>query len=337
MKIALDAHGGDFGIDPNIEGALLAIEKFDCDILLVGDKYVLQAELASRKIKNPRLSIVHAPDTIDMAAEPAMECREKPNSSIMVCADLVGRGDADAMVSAGNSGASVAASFFKMGRIKGVSKPAITIPVPTTRGIAVLLDGGAITECKPENLLQFALMGSVYCREVLGVETPSIGILSVGEEETKGNALVKESIPLLKNSGLNFYGPVEGRDIPFGVTDIVVCDGFTGNIVLKLIEGMSKAVFTLVKDEINKRFFFKVGAALAKKAFKNVKDYSNPERFGGAPLLGVNGISVICHGKSTPFSIYNGIRVARELVKKDAIRKIKSGIAKLNDTLDKFK
>jgi glycerol-3-phosphate acyltransferase PlsX len=334
MRIAVDAHGGDFGIEPNLSGAAQAARDFDVEIVLVGDEAEINACVKKLGLENERRLFVHpAKDVADMGAEPVQELKEKPDCSINVCARLVKEGKADALVSAGNSGATMVASFLTLGRIKGISRPAIATPLPAIGGTVMLLDAGANTECKPLHLAHFALMGSVYAEQVLGVEKPTIGILSVGEEETKGNTLVKETIPLLKRSGLNYKGPVEGRDIPFRSTDVIVCDGFTGNIALKLYEGAAKAVFLMIKDGVMQSVPAKLGMLLAKPVFKRIKHDTDPDKQGGAPLLGVRGVSIISHGRSSPFAMYNAVRNARAMVKASVNDKIAQRAAELAETL----
>ncbi|HUT85398.1 MAG TPA: phosphate acyltransferase PlsX [Elusimicrobiales bacterium] len=336
MQIALDAQAGDFGAVPNLKGAIRAVEELDCKILLVGQESVLRTELEKLGHKTgDKLQIVNSERPVDMSSEPAKIVRENPNSSIMVCASLVAEGKADGMVSAGNSGATMVASLAKMKRVKNISRPAIAFPFPTTKGVSVILDGGANIDCKPRHLLEFALMGSLYSKYAFGVKNPSIGILSVGEEESKGNLLVRESTALLKQSILNFHGPIEGRDIPFGTTDVVVCDGFVGNVVLKLSEGLSKAMFNAIKAEISKKLSYKIGALMLKKAFRGVKDNFDPEKHGGAPLLGVGGITIVCHGKSGENAIFNSIKRVCNFAKVKMNNSISEGIEKLNDVLEK--
>ncbi|MCX5782927.1 MAG: phosphate acyltransferase PlsX [Elusimicrobia bacterium] len=329
MKIALDALGGDYGIAPNVEGAVLAARDFDCEIILAGNEKAIAQKLSDLGYRGNKISITHAPSIIDMGAEPVQECREKPDSSIVVCADIVGKKTADAMISAGISGAAVAAALLKIGRLKGISRPALAVCMPTVKGASVFLDAGAIMECAPENLLEFAMMGSVYATSALGIKNPSVGLLSIGEEESKGNTLVKETIPLLKRSGLNFYGPVEGRDIHFGLTDVVVCDGFVGNIVLKVSEGLSKAIMQMVREEALKSPIRKLGALMIKGAFKSLKKRTDPDKHGGAPLLGIDGTVIICHGKSNSTAIYNAVKLASKLVKSKANEAILSGMKEI--------
>ena len=336
MKIALDALGGDYGARPNVLGALEAAKKLHLDIILVGDEVVLRRELADLGYaKEPtHISIVHAPDTIDMAAEPAKECRNKKDASIIVCANLVHRKEADAFVSAGHSGATMVAALFGLGRIKGVQRPAIATPMPTYKGVSLLLDGGANADCKPIHLLQFAVMGSAYMQKVFDIPAPSVGILSIGEEETKGNMLVKHTVPHMREIGVNFRGTVEGRDVNTGETDVIVCDGFVGNIVLKTAEGLAKAMIRMIKREVKKRPLAMLGALLSLGAFKAVKNHTNPDSYGGAPLVGVNGVAIIAHGKSNDFAIFNAIKTAARLVEKDFIGDVAAKMAALKPTFD---
>lgn len=303
-------------MSPNIEGAIQAANSCGIDVTLVGPAAEIQAQLNSRGIsaKDSRFSIVDAPDIVSMAEDPAAACRAKPRASIMVCAELVAQKKAQALVSVGHSGATMVAALWHLKRLPGILRPAIAVPIPTPRGVSVLLDGGANADCKPWHLLQFGLMGSIYARWVLGASQPVVGLLSVGTEENKGNELVKDALPLFKSSGLNFCGPIEGGDIPAGTADVVVCDGFTGNIAVKIIEGTSAAIFSLLKGGILSSLRTKVGGMLLKRAFGRLKKKMSYEEYGGAPLLGVNGVAVICHGNSSARAIASALRVAKEMV-----------------------
>ena len=339
IRIALDALGGDFGARPNVIGALKAAKQLDAHIILVGDEVVLRRELAeqgySDKLPN-QISIVHAPDVIDMGADPAREVRAKKTASIVVCASLVRKGEADAFVSAGHSGAAMVASLFGMGRMKGVSRPAIATPMPTYTGVSLLLDGGANADCKPIHLLQFAVMGSAYMQKVFDIESPKVGILSIGEEETKGNHLVKHTVPHMRGIGVNFAGTIEGRDVNTGDVDVVVCDGFVGNIVLKMAEGLSKTMLNMIKREVKKRPLAILGALLSKSAFKAVKDHTNPDNYGGAPLVGANGVALIAHGKSNEVAIFNALKNAKKLVEKNFIADVAKKMEDLKDVFAKI-
>lgn len=338
IKIALDALGGDFGAEPNVRGAVEAAKRLDAEIILVGDQTVIRRELSSMGYKDlpKNISVVNAPDVIDMGADPAREVRSKKTASIVVCAELVHKGQADAFVSAGHSGAAMVAALFGMGRMKGVLRPAIASPMPTYQGVSLLLDGGANADCKPIHLLQFAVMGAAYMEKVFDVKDPSVGVLSIGEEETKGNHLVKCTVPHMRQIGVNFKGTVEGRDVNTGETDVIVCDGFVGNIVLKMAEGLAKTLLNMIKREIKKRPLAVCGALLSKRAFKAVKDHTNPDNYGGAPLLGVNGVAIISHGKSNEIAIFNALKTAKKLVQKDFIGDVGQKIAALKDTFQRI-
>ena len=339
IRIALDALGGDFGAEPNVLGALEAAKRLNVQVILVGDEVVLRRELAAKGYsdKLPKnISIVHAPDVINMDADPAREVRAKKNASIVVCASLVRKGEADAFVSAGHSGAAMVASLFGMGRLKGVLRPAIATPMPTYKGVSLLLDGGANADCKPIHLLQFAVMGSTYMQKVFDVEAPKVGILSIGEEEKKGNQLVKNTVPHMRSIGVNFTGTLEGRDVNVGDVDVIVCDGFVGNIVLKMAEGLAKTMMNMIKREVKKRPLAILGALLSKSAFKAVKDHTNPDNYGGAPLVGVNGVAIISHGKSNDFAIFNALKTAARLVDKNFIGDIAAKMAALKPTFDEL-
>ena len=324
MRIALDAHGGDFGLKPNIEGALLAVARLPHKILLVGREPEIREELRRLGAEpSDRLTIVHAPQLVEMGKEPVEECRSKPDSSLMVGVELLHDGKADAFISAGNSGAVMVASLLKLKRIPGIMRPAIASPFPTLKGQALLLDAGANMDSKPWHLVQFAIMGSIFMRSRFGVENPSVGLLSIGEEETKGNSLVVETIPLIKSVGINFKGPVEGGDLPAGTTDVVVTDGFTGNVALKLSEGLAGAIFKMIKSQIQRKFTYKIGALLMKRIFTDLRKQMNPDEYGGAPLLGVNGVVLICHGKTNPKAIFNAVKAAGDLAGSGMVDKIK--------------
>lgn len=338
MRIALDAHGGDFGLKPNIEGALLAAARLRHEVILVGRDPEIREELRRHGAEAPeRIRIVHAPHTVDMAGEPVAECRSKPDSSLMVGAGLVQEGKADAFISAGNSGAVMVAAMLKLKRIPGVIRPAIAAPLPTMKGTTVLLDAGANMDCKPWHLAQFAVMGSAYMKALFKLENPSVGLLSIGEEETKGDSLVQETLPLIKSVGVNFYGPVEGRDIPEGLTDVVVADGFTGNVALKLYEGTGKTIFRMLKEQIMRKFTYKIGAMLMRKLFNEMKTKMSVDPYGGAPLLGVNGVVLVCHGKITANAVMNAVRVAGELAGAGMVTHIKKQVEQVKDKIAEAK
>ncbi|MBL8023482.1 MAG: phosphate acyltransferase PlsX [Elusimicrobia bacterium] len=331
MRIALDAMGGDRGLPPNIEGALLAKQELEHEIILVGDQGMIEQELAHHGASG-KFIIQHAPTVIGMHEKPAEACRSKKDSSIMVCADIVSQGKADALISAGNSGATMAASLWHLRRLPGVSRPAIAAIFPTLEGNSVLLDVGANVDCKPKHLLQFAIMGSIYSKAVFGIANPRVGLLTIGEEEGKGNELTLETHPLLRASGLNYVGHTEGRDIPAGTADVFVCDGFVGNVLLKFGEGLAAAVLKLIKQEVRKHPLAIFGKYLLKGAFKELLKKTDPSEFGGALLLGVNGVALIAHGGSDAKAVKNSVRTAAAFVEKGINRQISEQIHRLPPT-----
>lgn len=316
MRIALDAMGGDLGPSVNVQGAIDACEEIpNLEVVLVGDRSRLTHALKHHKLtSNLKIEIHHADDVVGMHESPVEACRSKPDSSIMVCAKLVASGTVDGLVSAGNSGATMTASLLHLRRLEGISRPAIATMLPTLDGHCVMLDMGANMDCKPKHLLQFAVMGSVYFQAMFKKENPTVGLLSIGEEEGKGNELTLETHMLLKNSGLNYIGNVEGRDIPIGKADVVVCDGFVGNVVLKFGEGLAEAIIKLMKKEIQGHPVAMLGGLLIKSVLKSIKKKVDPAEVGGAPLLGVQGISIVSHGGSNERAIKNALRVGAELI-----------------------
>lgn len=327
MKIALDALGGDYGVKPNVLGAIKATKDFGCDVILVGDETKIQEELKQNSYDPARITVVHAPDMIDMEASPALEYRRKKNASIVVCAKLVKEGKADVMISAGNSGATMVAALFGLGRIKGVDRPAIASPMPTQTGFALIVDAGANADCKAVNLLQFAVLGSVYFKHTQGKPNATVGLLSIGEEEGKGNLLIKETTKHIRKLGLNYYGNIEGRDIHTGMIDIIVCDGFVGNIVLKTSEGLAKSLFKMIKSNLKGKYFAMFGMLMAKSALMGVKKVTDPDTVGGAPLLGVNGNVIISHGKSNEKAIYHAIKAGIKTVESKTLKAMEQAIA----------
>ncbi|MFY9269938.1 MAG: phosphate acyltransferase PlsX [Candidatus Manganitrophaceae bacterium] len=312
MKIALDAMGGDHAPADIVEGAVLAVRELDVEIVLVGDEKEIQKELSRRDTQGLPLSIVHAPQKVEMHESPSSVVRKKRDSSIWVATELVKKLEAVAVISAGNTGASMATALFILGPLTGVERPAIATPLPTLKGTSILIDVGANVDCKPDHLHQFAIMGHIYAKEILGLPEPKVGLLSIGEEDTKGNELTKEVFKILKESPLRFIGNVEGRDVYTGAADVIVCDGFIGNIALKISEGLSDAIIQFLKREITASPFGKLGYFLLKPAFSRFKKKVDYAEYGGAPLLGVNGISIICHGRSSGKAIKNAVRVAKE-------------------------
>ena len=278
-------------------------------------------------IRDRSLPVVHASQVIEMTDEPSMAARQKKDSSMVVGMNLVKNGEADAFTTAGNSGGALAAALFHLGRIKGIKRPALSTIFPTRKGFCFISDIGANTDCKPVYLLQFGIMGSVYAERVLGISKPRVGIVSTGEEEGKGSILVKEAFELLKKSHLHFIGNVEGKDIPAGLADVVVTDGFSGNVVIKLSEGVASMLMGVMEEEIKKRPVSVFGALLAKSALREVKSRLDYSEYGGAPLLGVDGVVIVGHGRSNAKAIKNMVRVGKEAVEKGMLAAIKEGIA----------
>jgi len=319
MRIAVDAMGGDIGPSVVVEGALLASRSLrGHQVILVGDKGEIKHQFSVFGIEPVGIEIVHAPEVVGMHEPPVESTRRKRNSSIRVAADLVKKGCADALISAGNTGAAVAASCLKLGLLPGVRKAGIAAPMPTRKGgVCVLIDAGANMAPTAADLLQYGIMAETYCKVAFDVESPIIGLLNVGEEDAKGNSLAMEALALFKESHLNFCGNVEGRDVFEGTCDIVVSDGFAGNAILKASEGLAETMLDQMLSELRMTLRRRIGALLCKTAIKAVKSRLDCSEYGGAPLLGVNGITIISHGGANARAIFNGIRVAARLAEMD--------------------
>lgn len=313
MKIAIDAMGGDNAPAGIVEGAVLAARETQVGIILVGDRPKIAEELARYSTTGLSISIAHAPQKVEMHDSPFLVVRRKRDSSIWIATELVKKREVVSVISAGNTGASLATALFILGPLKGVERPAIATLLPTLLGTAILLDAGANVDCKPLHLFQFAVMGHEYAQWVLGKSHPKVGLLSIGEEDTKGNEVTKEAFNILKASSLNFIGNVEGRDVYTGSADVIVCDGFIGNIALKISEGLAETLGKLLKREIAASPLGKLGYLILKQAFGRWKLRVDYAEYGGAPLLGVNGISIICHGRSSAKAIKNAVKVAQAL------------------------
>lgn len=323
ITIALDAMGGDNAPKEIVEGALLALkENKNLRIILTGEP----VNLTNLINKNDRIEIVEASERINMGEAGAKAVKSKPESSLVKGLILVKDGKADGFLSAGNTGAIMAGAFIHLGRIKGVIRPAISIILPTSIKPVILLDAGANPDCKAEHLFQFAEMGSAYYSSIFLENSPSIGLLNIGEEKSKGDSVIKQTHDLLEQSNLNFYGNVEGKDIALGTTDIVVCDGFTGNVVLKTMEGLASVLFKELKNVINSATMNKVGGLLLSKSLRKLHDKLNHDTYGGAHLLGVNGVCVISHGSANKTAIKNALKLAKETVEKDMIKKLATSI-----------
>lgn len=305
--------GGDHGPAPNVEGAIQAAAELNVAVVLVGDEARLQAQLQRMGCRDPRITIRHAPQVVEMHESPAQVARKKRQSSVWIATELVKAGEAEAVISAGNTGAAMVAAFFVLELTKGVERPAIATMLPTLTGHAVMLDVGANVDCTANHLEQFALMGNEYAKHVLGKVNPRVGLLSIGEEDSKGNEVTKEAFKLLKASPINFIGNVEGRDVYSGEADVVVCDGFIGNVALKISEGVADTIKKLLLKEIGGSFLGRLAYPLIAAPLLKLKRKIDYAEFGGAPLLGVNGICMICHGRSSAKAIKNAIRRAKSL------------------------
>jgi len=314
-RIAVDAMGGDHGPSVVVEGAVRALGELDgrAHVLLFGDEATIKTELARFDANGLPLSIVHAPEQIGME-EPAMAFRKKRNSSIAVATRMQKEKETDAFVSAGNTGVVVAASLLNLGRLSGVDRPAIATVVPNEFGGCLMLDVGANSECKPIHLVQFGIMGSIYARHFLNRPEPRVGLLNIGEEGTKGNDLAVEAHKLLSDSPLRFVGNVEGRDVFRGLADVVLCDGFTGNILLKFMESIIDLLAGSIREQVSKALRMKVGALLMKPAFRKLERMLDYAEYGGAPLLGIDGVCIIGHGSSSAKAVKNAIKVAVRFV-----------------------
>jgi len=320
MKIALDAMGGDTAPDSMVAGAVRAAREFSADIVLVGRREAIEQQLAHYPQRPANLSIVHATETIGMEESPVASIRKKRDSSINVGVELLRDHKVDAFVSAGNTGAVVSASTLLVGLLPGIERPGIALLLPGVKGDTLLIDVGANIDPKPIHLLQYALMGEAYVRYVMEQERPSVGLLNVGEEETKGTDTTKETYALLEASALNFVGNVEGRDIFSGEFNVIVCDGFAGNVALKTAESLAHAINVLLKRSLSMSPITRLGAWLARDAFRQLRKEVDYAEHGGAPLLGVNGVSIIAHGASSGKAIKNAIRVAYESVRHELNR-----------------
>lgn len=318
MKIAVDAMGGDYAPGVVIEGILLALQEIPgLQLVLVGHQEKLSFYLEKAGLSNhPQVELVHAEQVVEMSDHSTDSIRSKKHSSITVCADLVKAGRADAIVSAGHTGAAVAATKVRLRTLEGVDRPALATAMPAVGGKNILIDVGANTDCTPINLAQFAVMGELYAQLTFGLERPRIGLLSVGGEDVKGNDLTKEVFKILSSMPINFVGNVEGHDIFHKSTcDVIVCDGFTGNSILKASEGLARATYHWLKEAFTRNPIRQTGAFLAKEAFRDLKKISDSEEFGGAPLLGIRGVCIIGHGASSPKAIKNAIRLADTYLK----------------------
>jgi glycerol-3-phosphate acyltransferase PlsX len=330
MRIVLDAMGSDDCPEPEVEAAVEAARLFGDEVILVGPEEQLRARLTGLDGSGARVRLVQASDVItmeDKGLKLALKAKRRgADNSMAVGIDLVKKGEAEAFVTAGNTGGALATAFYRMGTIPGIERPALTGLFPVKNGYCVVLDLGANPDCKPEHIYQFAIMGSVYAEKVRGISHPRVGLISNGEEAGKGNQLVKEAYPLLEASGLNFIGNLEGKELFSGQADVAVTDGFTGNVVLKTSEAVAKLITDILRQELTASTRTKIGALLAKPAFNNIKKMMDPGEVGAAPLLGIDGLVFIGHGRSDARALVSGMRVARQAVEADLLEEIRTAI-----------
>ena len=325
MHIVLDAMGSDRHPEPEVKAALEAAETYQITITLVGQEQRVMPLLENQPARSG-VEFVHAPEVLEMTDKPARNARRKSDNSMAVGMDLVKSGQADAFVTAGNTGGAMANGLFRLGRIQGVKRPALTTVVPTKTGQAAAVDIGANADCKPLFLLQFGMMGAIYAQNVLGIDNPRVGLLSNGEEEGKGNQLVKETFPLFEDSELNFIGNVEPKEIFQGEVDVAVHDGFTGNILIKTSEAVAALLLDILKEELSAGLRTQLGAALAMPAFQQVRKMLDPRQIGGAPLLGINGLVLVAHGRSDATALTNAIKQAKQAVESNLLLNIKAAV-----------
>jgi phosphate acyltransferase len=327
MNIALDAMGGDHAPQAIVAGAVEAAQQYGICVSLIGKPEIIEAELKKHKTAGLNLPIVPASQVIEMDDKPAQAVRTKPDSSMVVACKMVKRGEAQAFVTAGNTGGAMTAGILHVGRIRGIARPALIGPFPTTQGVTLILDMGANADVRPEHMVQFAIMGHLYSQAIIGGANPSIRILSNGEEAGKGNQLVIASSKLLEQTpGLNFQGNIESKDVPKGLADVVVTDGFTGNIFVKTAETTASLMSAVITEEIKKNPIAVLGALMARGSLRRVRERMDDSHYGGAVLLGLSGLVIVAHGRSNPMAIRHAIRVAKQAIEQDIIGKIQIGI-----------
>lgn len=332
MKIVIDGMGGDNAPKSNVEGAVNAIKEYQVDLIITGDKDLLEKEFSNYEFDRNKLEIVHTTEIIENEDKPVKAIRSKKDSSMVVALNLVKEGKADAIISAGNTGALLAGGLFVVGRIKGIDRPCLCSAIPNVkRGMTLIADCGANADCKPKNLVEFAAMSNIYSRKVLGLENPKVALANIGLEEGKGNDLVKRSYEEIKKLDLNFIGNVEAREVINAYTDIIICDGFTGNILLKSAEGVALSVMSLIKETFMASTKSKIGALLIKDDLRKLKSFIDYSEYGGAPLLGLNGGVIKAHGSSDAKAIKNAINQGIKFSKGKVVEDINQFISKYNE------
>ena len=337
MKIALDAMGGDYAPEAIVHGGVEAVRqgKGEYEVVLVGHEAVVHTHLSRHfRVQELPISIHHASQKIEMGESPTTALKEKPDASISVAMELHKRGEVDAVVSAGHTGAVMGAAFFGLGRIAGVKRPAVGSLVPNEHGVTLLIDVGANIECRAAHLQQFGIMGCIYMKNVHGIVDPKVALLNIGEEQNKGSGTLQEAYDLLAGSKLNFIGNLEGRDVMSGKADVIVCEGFVGNVVLKFAESFNGVYSKTLKRKIGKKVFSNIGAFLLKPTFDRLRRIYDYEEYGGAPLLGINGTCIICHGASTPKAIKNAIFEAAMMIKQKVNEEINQELIGMREEKD---
>ena len=326
MRIIVDGMGGDNAPAAIVKGAVEAVNELGIDILITGNQDLIQEQLGKHSYPAEKIQILDAPEIISNEDNPTLAIRRKKNSSMVKGMQALANGEGDGFISAGNTGALLAGGIFLVKRIQGIDRAALTVLYPTLKGASLLVDAGANMDSKPEYLQQFALMGSIYMEEVMGIESPRVGLINVGTEEKKGNQLAKDSFEILKDSNINFIGNIEARDLPYGVADVMVCDGFVGNVVLKLSEGMASSIFSLLKESFMADTRSKMGALMLKPQLSNMKKRLDYREYGGAPLLGTVKPVVKAHGSSDYYAFKNGIGQLKTFIERDVIGTIENKI-----------
>lgn len=329
MKIIVDAMGGDNAPEEIVKGSIDAIKEYDINILLVGKEELIKEELKKYDYDKGKVEILNASEVITNEDDPALAIRRKKDSSLVVGCKALVDGLGDGIISAGSTGALLAAGLFIVKRIEGINRAALTVLYPTLKGFSLLVDAGANVDAKAEYLYQFGLMGSIYMDKVMGINSPSVALVNIGSEKGKGNQLVRETYELLENGMENFIGNIEARELPYGNVDVVVADGFVGNIILKLTEGMASSIFSILKEEFTKNLRTKIGATILKEELGNIKKRMDYREYGGAPLLGTKRPMVKAHGSSDAYAIKNGINQLVKFIDKDVIKLIESSIGKI--------
>lgn len=334
VKIVIDAMGGDNAPAAVVEGSVMALKEYDVELILTGDSHAIENELKKYDYDKSKIRIVHTTEVISTNEAPVMAIRRKKDSSMVVGMKIVKDGQADAFISAGSTGAILVGSLFVIGRLPGIDRPAIAPLLPGKKGVFMIIDAGANADCKPKNLVQFASMGSIYFKQILDMENPKVGLVNIGVEEEKGNELTKATYKLLKEADINFYGNIEPRDIPEGDVQVVVCDGFVGNIILKLYEGCASMMFSSLKEELMSNTISKFGALILKPSLKGLKKKFDYTEHGGAAFLGVNGGVIKAHGSSNGKAIKNAIRQAKSFIENNVLELITQSAACENSRED---